>query len=183
MAGPEPVSLDVRVDLTGFRREMTDAQRLARGFGSAIGDALEGGVVKGRSLSDVLKGLGSRLSELALSAALRPAEKAVGGMFSNLVSSLLGGVTPMAKGGVLSAPTVLSAGGAALALAGEAGPEAVLPLTRGADGRLGVASGGGGGGGSVTVNITTPDVEGFRRSEGQVSAALARAVARGRRGL
>ena len=35
----------------------------------------------------------------------------------------------------------------------------------------------------VTVNIQTPDVESFRRSEAQVAAALARAVSRGRRGL
>jgi hypothetical protein len=33
----------------------------------------------------------------------------------------------------------------------------------------------------VTVNITTPDVEGFRRSRGQVAAQIARAVDRGRR--
>ncbi|TXN19956.1 phage tail tape measure protein, partial [Methylobacterium sp. WL19] len=34
---------------------------------------------------------------------------------------------------------------------------------------------------SVTVHIATPDAESFRRSEAQVAAALARAVARGRR--
>ena len=37
--------------------------------------------------------------------------------------------------------------------------------------------------GGVTINIATPDVESFRRSEAQVAASLARAVARGRRGL
>jgi hypothetical protein len=31
----------------------------------------------------------------------------------------------------------------------------------------------------VTVNITTPDIEGFQRSRGQIAAQLARAVARG----
>jgi hypothetical protein len=39
------------------------------------------------------------------------------------------------------------------------------------------------GGVSVTLHVTTPDAEGFRRSEAQVSAMLARAVGRGRRGL
>jgi phage-related minor tail protein len=63
---------------------------------------------------------------------------------------------------------------------GEAGPEAIMPLTRGPDGRLGVAArGSGGGGGPVVVNISTPDVAGFQRSRGQVSAQLARAVRRG----
>ena len=36
---------------------------------------------------------------------------------------------------------------------------------------------------AVTMNITTPDVAGFRRARGQVAAELARAVDRGRRNL
>jgi hypothetical protein len=36
---------------------------------------------------------------------------------------------------------------------------------------------------NVTVNIATPNVDSFRRSEAQIAAALARAVGRGRRGL
>jgi phage-related minor tail protein len=182
MAESDPIVVDVVVDASSFRREITEADRLARGFGRALGDALEGGVVKGRSLTSVLRSLGGRLSELALSAALRPVENALGGLFANLTKGLLGGVTPFAKGGVLGAPTVLASGPASLALAGEAGPEAVLPLSRGADGRLGVAALSGGAG-PVTINIATPDVDSFRRSEAQVTAALARAVARGRRGL
>jgi phage-related minor tail protein len=57
-----------------------------------------------------------------------------------------------------------------------------MPLARGPDGRLGVAAGGGAPT-HVTVNIATPDADSFKRSEAQVSAALARAVARGRRAL
>ena len=48
------------------------------------------------------------------------------------------------------------AGGAALGLMGEAGPEAVMPLQRDSRGRLGVVSAAsGGGGGNVTVNVMT----------------------------
>lgn len=48
------------------------------------------------------------------------------------------------------------AGGAALGLMGEAGPEAVMPLQRDSRGRLGVvAAASGGGGGNVTVNVMT----------------------------
>ncbi|MFD1282985.1 phage tail tape measure protein, partial [Methylobacterium goesingense] len=47
---------------------------------------------------------------------------------------------------------------------------------------LGVAAGGQGAA-PVTIHIATPDLESFRRSEAQVAAGLARAVARGRRGL
>jgi len=65
-----------------------------------------------------------------------------------------------------------------MGLMGEAGPEAVMPLARGLDGRLGVAASGGGST-VINVNISTPDLAGFQRSRGQVAAQLARAVARG----
>ncbi len=169
---PDADPIVVSVDISAFRREVTEAERLSRGFGRALGDALEGGVVRGRSLTDVLRGLGARLSALALSAALKPVENALGGLFSNLTRGLLGGVAPFAAGGQLSAPGVLASGGAASALAdpGPAQPHARGPVAAAATA-------------PVTVNIATPDIEGFRRSETQVAAALARAVARGRRGL
>ena len=91
-------------------------------------------------------------------------------------------VMPFAHGGVVGAPTYFPLG-RGLGLMGESGAEAVMPLARGPDGRLGVRSGGGGRPVSVTVNIATPDAESFRRSEAQVSASLARAVARGQRGM
>jgi phage-related minor tail protein len=66
-----------------------------------------------------------------------------------------------------------------MGLAGEAGPEAIMPLQRGPDGRLGVA---GGGAVSVTFNVTASDVRSFVASEAEVSAMLLRAVRRGNRG-
>jgi hypothetical protein len=35
----------------------------------------------------------------------------------------------------------------------------------------------------VTINIATPDVEGFRRSQSQIAAMLSRTVAQGQRNL
>jgi phage-related minor tail protein len=40
-----------------------------------------------------------------------------------------------------------------MALSGEAGSEAIVPLTRSADGNLGIAASGGGRGVNVTVNV------------------------------
>ncbi len=68
-------------------------------------------------------------------------------------------------------------------LAGEAGPEAILPLARGRDGRLGVRAGGGAQALNVTFNVTTQDAQSFRRSEGQIAAMLSRVVGRGQRNL
>ena len=91
----------------------------------------------------------------------------------------LGGVTPFAKGGVIASPSYFPLG-RGTGLMGEAGPEAIMPLQRGADGRLGVA--GGGGAVNVTFNVTTSDARSFAASEAEVSAMLLRAVRRGTRG-
>ncbi|HSP26086.1 MAG TPA: phage tail tape measure protein, partial [Saliniramus sp.] len=101
---------------------------------------------------------------------------AQGGVFSH------GRVTPFAQGGVVAAPTYFPMRGGA-GLMGESGPEAIMPLSRGPDGKLGVAGGGGSRPIAITVNIAATDVQSFRRTEAQVSAALARAVARGGRAM
>ena len=75
---------------------------------------------------------------------------------------------PFAQGGVVSAPSYFPLG-RGLGVMGEKGAEAVMPLARGPDGRLGVRSSAGGRPMSVTVNVSTPDAESFRRSEAQVS--------------
>jgi phage-related minor tail protein len=96
---------------------------------------------------------------------------------------LQGAPVPFARGGVISAPHAFPLGGGRTGIAGEAGPEAILPLARGPDGRLGVSASGSAGPANITINIATPDIESFRRSETQVAAQLARAVALGQRNL
>ena len=64
---------------------------------------------------------------------------------------------------------------------GEAGPEAIMPLARGPDGKLGVRGAGGGGGQTIVMNISTPDVQNFQRSQAQIAAQMTRALGRGQR--
>jgi len=61
-----------------------------------------------------------------------------------------GKIIPYANGGVVNSPTMFPMSGGNTGLMGEAGPEAILPLKRGPDGKLGVESSGG----SVVVNQT-----------------------------
>jgi phage-related minor tail protein len=89
---------------------------------------------------------------------------------------------PFAQGGVIASPIAFPLAGNRTGVAGERGAEAILPLARGPDGRLGVRAEAGGAI-NVTFNVATPDVEGFRRSETQLAALLARAVAQGQRNL
>jgi len=65
-------------------------------------------------------------------------------------------IVPYAKGGVVDRPTMFKYGASQLGIAGEAGPEAILPLQRGRGGRLGVQMNGGTGGGTTNVNYTGP---------------------------
>jgi phage-related minor tail protein len=141
--------------------------------------ALRSAVSGGKGLEDVLRGLGGRLSDIALSAGLRPLET----MLGNAVSGMVGRVVPFAEGGVVSQPTYFPIGGGT-GLMGEAGSEAILPLKRGADGALGVAASGGGDGPvQIVFNVTAADAKSFEKSEAQISAMLARTAMRGRRNI
>lgn len=62
-----------------------------------------------------------------------------------------GPITPFAKGGIVGTPTKFFAAGG-VGLMGEAGPEAIMPLKRGSDGKLGVAAQMSGGGSQYVIN-------------------------------
>ena len=66
-----------------------------------------------------------------------------------------GNVVPFASGGVVSAPSYFPMG-RNVGLMGEAGSEAILPLQRSADGRLGVAASGGSAPVNIVFNVTPP---------------------------
>ncbi|KQP61685.1 phage tail tape measure protein [Methylobacterium sp. Leaf108] len=187
---------DTDRSLAGRARQLETLDKLSQKFGQSLARALSVNVSGGRQLDGVLATIGARLAGLAGRAIAAPVKAGVTGLVKSLINAgaaqettalarggviAQGRVRPFASGGIVAAPTYFPMQGGT-GLMGEAGPEAILPLRRGGDGRLGVAAAPGGGP-SVTVNITTPDVAGFRRSEAQVAATLARAVARGRRGL
>lgn len=182
--------LEFSIDLNtnDLRTELNELSGLGQRFGRTMVRSFAGAVTSGRKFSDVLRSLAMSLSSQALSAAIRPLGNAIGGLFGNILGSANGNVfsagkvKPFANGGVVNSPTLFPMRNGT-GLMGEAGPEAILPLTRGADGRLGVKSGGGGNQVSVTMNITTPDVGGFQKSQSQVAAMMARAIARGNRNL
>jgi phage-related minor tail protein len=158
---------------------MEGLNRVSEQVGRTLTGAFARGAASGKSFETTLRSIGQRFVDIALSAALKPAQSLVGGLLSGLAGSS-GTVRPFADGGIIGTPTYFPMA-RQIGLMGEAGPEAVMPLARGADGKLGVR--GGGGGTTVNVAISTPDVESFRRSEAQVAASLARAVGRGQRSL
>lgn len=191
----QTASLSIRVgaDTSDARRQLHDLQRLGDAFGRRITGAFEDAAFSGATLGDTLRSLALDLSRLSLRGALLPMQSAVSDGFTSMFKGLFGyakgGVvgSPMpqafAQGGVVASPVTFPLGGGRMGLAGEAGPEAILPLARGADGRLGVRAGSGAAPVSINMTISTPDAESFRRSEGQIAAMLSRTVGRGQRNL
>jgi len=173
---------DLREELTGVSGELERIGNLADGVSRSVATAFRGALTDGKSFRSVLGDIAKAFAEIALKAAFKPLGTLVGGLVENLFAATnpaLGGVTPFAKGGVIASPSYFPLG-KGLGLAGEAGPEAIMPLARGTDGRLGVA--GGGGAVNVTFNVTANDARSFAASEAEVSAMLLRAVRRGTRG-
>lgn len=172
-------------DIAPLRSALADASRLSNNFANNLTRAFTDASLKGKDLSEVLRSLAFSLSQNTLEAALQPISRT----FGDTLTALLGGAglgpaapVPFAKGGVIASPMTFPLG-SRHGLAGEAGPEAILPLARGRDGRLGVRTEGGTNPVNVTFNVTTGDAESFRRSEGQIAAMLSRVVGRGQRNL
>jgi phage-related minor tail protein len=172
-------------------RESTDAlSRSVANFASAITKAFAQATTGGKRFDDVLKQLALKLSSMAVMQAAKPLGKSLGNIFNGLFSGTgdqtlaaqMGAIKPFAAGGVIGTPTYFPLSSGGLGLAGEAGPEAIVPLARGADGRLGVAMQGGGAP-AITVQIATPDASSFKRSEAYITGQIARAGARGQRGM
>ena len=170
-------------ELDGVSLELERIGDLADGVSRSISRAFAGAINDGKSFKNLLGDIARSFADIALKAAIKPFGDLVGGLVGNLFAATnpaLGTVTPFAKGGVIATPSYFPLG-PGLGLAGESGPEAILPLARGPDGSLGVA---GGSGRAITVNfkVTASDARSFAASEAELSAMLLRAVRRGARG-
>jgi phage-related minor tail protein len=185
------LTVTIDADTRPLEAQLAEVSKAGARFSGALSQSFVDLALKGRSFGDVLRSLALRLSEIALKAAFKPLTDSIGNALAGLVGGAAfarGGVirqglpVPFAQGGVIASPVAFPLAGNRIGLAGERGPEAILPLARGPDGRLGIRAQGGAGI-AVTFNISTPDVESFRRSETQLAALLARAVAQGQRNL
>jgi hypothetical protein len=139
-------------DVADKSREI--AQGLAQDILGPIKEALTSGEFSWRSFADAISRIAQNLAKRLIEAAFKPIENALisafsgGGGSGSFLGSLFGfakgGVfaggqqlTAFARGGVVNRPMVFPFA-RGVGLMGEAGPEAILPLRRGRDGRLGV---------------------------------------------
>jgi len=184
---------DLSAVLGNLQSQQNGLTTSANGFATAMTRAFTQASAGGKQFDDVLKSLALRISSLAVAQAFKPIATGItsaltggltqlfNGLFGVAQKNQIGAIKPFAAGGVIGTPTYFPLSSGGLGLAGEAGPEAIVPLSRGPDGRLGIAMSGAGAAANVTVQIATPDVGSFRRSEAYLTGQIARAVARGQR--
>jgi hypothetical protein len=142
----------------------TEAQKALRKLGEQTVMNFAEAAAEGRSLREVAQGLLKDLGRFFLQQAVQGS--GVGKIFSSFVGGLFGGgggggagkvpsangnvfsggrLVPFATGGVVSGATAFPMADGRTGLMGEAGAEAIMPLTRGPGGKLGVRASGGGG--------------------------------------
>lgn len=185
-------------ELAGLSRSLTftgrEVDSLSRSFSTGLRRAFDGVVFDGMRMQDALRGVAQSISANVYNTAMRPVQNAFGSLLAQGVAGAMGSIMPFAQGGAFGAGRVMpfAKGGVVsqatafpmrggTGLMGEAGPEAILPLARGADGSLGVRAGGEARAVNVTFNISTPDVAGFNRSQTQIAAQMSRLLAQGNR--
>ena len=113
-----------------------------------------------KSVEDAFKSmLRNIILEIYQQQVAQPAATAIGGFLKDLLfnadgNAFSGGsqIQAYANGGVVGGPTTFGMAGGKTGLMGEAGPEAIMPLKRGANGKLGVQMEGGGGGDVININ-------------------------------
>lgn len=150
----------------GMAAALKDAQKamdnLTVSIGTGLSDGFARAIAYSEDLGKALQQLGQDIIYTVTKAWLLQSFTGIFGIGTGVSSVAANGkvfdqsgVIPFARGGVISSPTLFKfAGGTGLM--GEAGPEAIMPLERDGQGRLGVAAHGGMGMASLssTVNIT-----------------------------
>ena len=154
------------------------AENLGNRLSSAVGefsDAFTDFLITGKqSFQEFAASLLSDLSRVFMRFAMINALKAViGNADGNVFQG--GSIVPYAKGGIVRRPTLFPMANG-LGLMGEAGPEAVMPLRRHANGRLGVEASGGAGNVVVNVDARGTQVEGDNARSRQLGDAIGVAV-------
>jgi len=189
-------------DATTALKKMKDAQTAEQFLGQSLFDAAKGATSLSDAFAKLADSIATAV-EQALLLGSGPlagvfgtsSSGASGGVLGSLFSGLFGGsgaggglmnpsangnifdhsnVVPFARGGIVDRPTIFPFA-SGIGLMGEAGPEAIVPLKRAANGQLGIQSGGGGGSsGGVDIQV-------FNSSSGATATARNNGMSGGRR--
>jgi hypothetical protein len=140
----------------------TTLRRMAADYlSSSLFDLLKSGVNSAGGGEGIISSLIGGVSSF-FGGAGSAVKSANGNVFSG------GNVVPFANGGVFGAPAFFPMSGGKTGLLGEAGPEAIMPLSRGPDGKLGIKGGSTSGSNvNITVNVNGNNAPDVRRAASQ----------------
>jgi len=177
-----------------FEEKIKEYYKSLINFGAQVGDALintfkgledqlTNFVTTGKlNFADLANSIIQDIARIAIrQAIIAPLLKGVGGIFGITFADggvfAQNGIQPFARGGIVDKPTLFPFA-KGTGLMGEAGPEAIIPLRRGRDGRLGVEASGSAGSINVTVNVdaTGTKAQGDDGRAGQFARAISEAV-------
>lgn len=182
--------------IDGIAQEITNLLTTGKADFAQLAVALANMVTQMTIKLMLLKTLTTALGMPAL-----PLGFAKGGVFQNgqLTTFARGGLftkgkqlSTFAKGGLVNSPTYFPMNNNKLGLMGEKGAEAILPLTRGANGKLGVKMYGNGMNNNnanhnpyqvnnIYFNVNSNNPEEFRRSQAEIERDLILSLERGKR--
>ena len=149
-------SLEKQIQLTKELIQEEQQRKDLIGFvADSMGDSFMSMVEGTKSVKDAFREMASDIVRelyrvLVVQQMVNSAKTFMGGFFAD-GGAFSGGsqIQAYADGGVVGSPTYFGMSGGKTGLMGEAGPEAIMPLSRGANGKLGVQAEGVGG---VTIN-------------------------------
>jgi lambda family phage tail tape measure protein len=167
--------------LKNFGAQVADS---VKGAFQGLEDQLTSFVTTGKAnFTDLANSIIADIARIAIRQAI--IKPLVGGVFDlfGIPKSAMGnvfaqnGIQKFARGGIVDRPTLFPFA-KGVGLMGEAGPEAIMPLRRGRDGRLGVQAANGGGGVSVVVNVDASgtSVQGDNAKGAEFGRAISEAV-------
>ena len=152
-----------------LKEAVADQQSIADTLQSSMSDAFMSMVDGTKSFKDAMKDMArsviKQLYEVLVVQQMVGNFNATTKQGSGLVGMIMGAfqadggawqggsqIQAYANGGVVGGPTTFPMAGGKTGLMGEAGPEAIMPLKRGSNGKLGVQMEGGGGGDVININ-------------------------------
>ena len=163
-------------DQKEFKKELTETEKLVKSIentlATSMASAIEGLIDGTKSLSESLSGVLRQMASLLLNFGTK---SLVGSFFADGGVVAQNKIVPFASGGVVNKPTIFPMANG-MGLMGEAGPEAIMPLRRGANGKLGVESSGGVGNVVVNVDAAGSKVQGDQPNAKALGSAIGAAV-------
>ena len=175
--------------LENIKNVATSTKTLFSNAFKGMEDSLVNFVMTGKlNFKDLARSILSDMARILIQqSVMKPLLGAVGSMFAGSAMTFgegqyanggafgsQGEITAFAKGGIVNSPTMFKFA-KGTGLMGEAGPEAIMPLQRGSDGKLGVRAAGAGGNTSVIVNVSVES--GQTNTDDQGAGNLGRVIA------